>query len=49
MADPRRRSDSFPVSSPEAAGEHFDPGEEPTTEEIDAIAASKAAKKFALH
>lgn len=52
MADPRRRSDSFPVSSPEANEEQSDSGEELTREEIDAIAAtmaaSRAAKKLAL-
>lgn len=48
MADPRRRSDSFLVASPEADRDQFDSIERPTTEEIHARAASKAAKKFAL-
>ena len=52
MADPRRRSNSFPVSSPEANEEQSASGEELTREEIDAIAAamaaSRLAKKFAL-
>ena len=45
MADPRRRSDSFPVSSPEANGEQSNSGEEINREDIDAIGTSRAAKK----
>lgn len=49
MVDPRRRNNSFPVSSPEVNGEQSDSGEELTTEEIDAVAASHAANEFDLH
>ena len=44
MADPRRRSDSFPISSPEATAEQSD-SEEVTREEILEIMASRAAEK----
>lgn len=47
MADPRRLSDSFPVSSPEANEEQSDSGEELTREEIDAIAATMPASRAA--
>lgn len=45
MADPRQRSDSFPVSSPEADEERFGSEEEMTKEEIDERLASTAAKR----
>ena len=45
MADPRRRSDSFPVSGPEADEEQFGSEEEMTKEEIDERLASTAAKR----
>lgn len=49
IANPRKRSDSFPVSSPAAGNEeHSDSEEKSTKEEIAALYASRAAEKLAL-
>ena len=48
IANPRKRSDSFPVSSPEGSEENLDSEEQSTKKEIAALYASRAAKKLAL-
>ena len=48
IANPRKRSDSFPVSSPEDSEENLDSEEESTKEEVAALYASIAAENSAL-